>query len=184
MQHNTKGVSLIEVLVVVALIALLAAIGNYAIGTYHQARLIKFRSDFVSYLERARWLSLTSYPHGVRCDGASFSLVVAKDGRCSNDENVQCLKDEDCGTGNLCLPGDYIVKGGEMVVTLETRTIPKGFTLCCLSSCTSYTIWFDRKGIPRDGSWGLGMTTIEIKSVGSDSASVTISASGRIQYEH
>ncbi|MGC8718720.1 MAG: pilus assembly FimT family protein [Thermodesulforhabdaceae bacterium] len=183
MGNNSKGLSLIELLVAIAIVAILVSMGSYAVGTYHQARLTKFRSDLVSYLERARWLSMTSMPHGVFCGNDSFSLVVAKDGRCSNDEDIQCLKDDDCGADNLCLPGDYKVTSSETVVTLETRSIPQGFTLCCISSCSPYTVWFDRKGVPRDASWGLGMTTISIKGKGNESVQVTISASGRIQYE-
>ncbi len=188
MGNNSKGLSLIELLVAIAIVALLIAIGNYAIGTYRQAMLTKLRSDLVSSLERARWLSMTSMPHGVYCGSDRFSLVVAKDGRCSNDAAIQCLKDDDCGEDNLCLPGDYMVTSGESVVILETRSIPRNLSLCCTSSCSSSTvtkIWFDRKGVPRDAIWGLGMTTISI-SIASESMSVkfvTISSSGRIQYE-
>ncbi len=183
LRQRERGLTLIELLVVLALMALIFTMANSMMSTYRQSRLNKLRDDFVGTLEKARLLSMTSMPHGVRCTGTTFSLVTIQDGSCSNNGSVRCSRDSDCGAGNVCLPGDYVVNTGESPIELESRNVPQGITLCCLPSCANYTIWFDRKGIPRDASWGLGMTTVSLGVEGSQSVSITISAAGRIQYE-
>ncbi|MEJ5301509.1 MAG: prepilin-type N-terminal cleavage/methylation domain-containing protein [Thermodesulforhabdaceae bacterium] len=178
--------SLVELLVVIAIVAIVASLSTYAMSVYRNSLTSKLRDDMLNALERARFLSMASVPHGVECTSSEFRIVGLKDGRCSNN-NDPCYSDSDCG-GNLCQPGDYIKTSDEndesYRITFEHRKIPSGYSLCCTSSCpSSYIIWFDRRGIPRDYSWGLGMTTVTIKYSGSDVASIIISPAGRIQYE-
>jgi len=183
---SESGLTLVELLVVIGLMAIVFSFLTYLRDTYRQSVIIKIRDDVLSTLERARTLSITSVPHGFKCLGDKFSLVGLKDGRCHSDNDKPCYNDNDCDSGDRCEAGDYRKTSDEDDRELESHTSPVGHSLCCISSCSNYTIWFDRKGIPRDASWGLGMTTVKINSINKDSittVSITISPFGRIQYE-
>ena len=184
---NKNGFSLVELLVVVAIIAIALSFGSYVMSVYRNSVSMKLRDDMLAMLEKARFLSITSVPHGVKCTSNSFVLVGLRDGRCSKSNNP-CYSDSECGSES-CMPGDYMKTSDEnderYLFTLEgqSRIIPSGYSVCCTSSCSDYIIWFDRKGVPRNYIWGLGMTTITIKYSNSEVAKIVVSSAGRIQYE-
>jgi len=195
--RSESGLSLVEILVVIALIAIVSSFSTYIMDTYRRAVISKIRDDVLSTLERARTLSITSVPHGMRCLGNQFALVGLKDGRCCPKDNTtpcppnatHCYDDSDCGSGDQCDPGDYIKASNENdTKVLEEYTLPASYSICCIGSCANYVVWFDRKGVPRDANWGLGMTTVRINHINKDGSStevstITVSPSGRIQYE-
>jgi prepilin-type N-terminal cleavage/methylation domain-containing protein len=187
--RSESGLSLVEILVVIALIAIVSSFSTYIMDTYRRAVISKIRDDVLSTLERARTLSITSVPHGMSCLGNQFALVGLKDGRCRANANTPCYDDSDCGSGDQCDPGDYIKASNENdTKVLEVHTLPASYSICCIGSCANYVVWFDRKGVPRDASWGLGMTTVRINHINKDGSStevstITVSPSGRIQYE-
>lgn len=186
--RSESGLSLVEILVVIALIAIVASFSTYIMDTYRRAVISKIRDDVLSTLERARTLSITSVPHGMRCLGNQFALVGLKDGRCRANANRHCYDDSDCGNDGPCDPGNYILDEND-TKELEVHTLPASYSICCIGSCASSVVWFDRKGVPRkDASWGLGMTTVRINHINKDGSStevstITVSPSGRIQYE-
>lgn len=180
---SSKGFTLIEIFVVVLIMAIILGIASFSINVITQARTGKVRDAVLGMIEEARLRSITSVPHGVRCDGTTVQLLALRDGFCSHDNNIRCISDDECGGGNFCNPGDYRLNTGEETVIRESYQIPYGYTICCLNSCNAYTIWFDRKGVPRDASWGLGMTTVKINKGAKTLAEMTISAAGRVKYE-
>jgi len=194
--RSESGLSLVELLVVIALIAIVASFSTYIMDTYRRAVISKIRDDVLSTLERARTLSITSVPHGMSCSGSQIALVGLKDGRCCPKDNTTpcppnatpCYDDSDCGSGDQCDPGNYILDENDTKVLEGWYTLPASYSICCIGSCASYVVWFDRKGVPRDASWGLGMTTVRINHINKDGSStevstITVSPSGRIQYE-
>jgi len=183
--RSESGLSLVEILVVIALIAIVSSFSTYIMDTYRRAVISKIRDDVLSTLERARTLSITSVPHGMSCSGSQFDLVGLKDGRCRANA-TPCYDDTDCDGNGPCDPGNYILDEND--TKLEVYTLPASYSICCIGSCASYVVWFDRKGVPRDASWGLGMTTVRINHINKDGSStevstITVSPSGRIQYE-
>jgi prepilin-type N-terminal cleavage/methylation domain-containing protein len=183
------GFSLVELLVVIAIIAIALSFGSYVMSVYRNAVSMKLRDDVLAMLEKARFLSITSVPHGVKFTSDKFIMLVGlKDGICSSDSAIHCYSDGDCENGS-CIPGDYMKTPDEndesYLFPLEGQSsiIPSGYSVCCPSSCSDYIIWFDRKGVPRDYRWGLGPTTITIKYSNSEVAKIVISPAGRIQYE-
>jgi len=183
------GFSLVELLVVIAIIAIALSFGSYVMSVYRNAVSMKLRDDVLAMLEKARFLSITSVPHGVKFTSDKFMLVGLKDGICSSGSDIRrCYSDGDCENGS-CMPGDYMKTSDEndesYLFPLEGQSsiIPSGYSVCCSSSCSDYIIWFDRKGVPRDYIWGLGPTTITIKYSNSEVAKIVISPAGRIQYE-
>ena len=186
--RSESGLSLVEILVVIALIAIVSSFSTYIMDTYRRAVISKIRDDVLSTLERARTLSITSVPHGMSCLGNQFALVGLKDGRCRANANTPCYDDSDCGSGGPCDPGNYILDENDTTKVLEEYTLPASYSICCIGSCANYVVWFDRKGVPRDASWGLGMTTVRINHINKDGSStevstITVGPSGRIQYE-
>jgi hypothetical protein len=179
----------VELLVVIALIAIVSSFSTYIMDTYRRAVISKIRDDVLSTLERARTLSITSVPHGMSCLGNQFALVGLKDGRCRANTDVHCYDDNDCDDDGPCDPGDYMKASDENdTKVLEVYTLPASYSICCIGSCASYVVLFDRKGVPRDASWELGMTTVIINHINKDGSStevstITVSPSGRIQYE-
>ena len=181
--RSESGLSLVEILVVIALIAIVSSFSTYIMDTYRRAVISKIRDDVLSTLERARTLSITSVPHGMRCLGNQFALVGLKDGRCRANANRHCYDDSDCGNDGPCDPGNYILDENDTKVLEGWYTLPASYSICCIGSCASSVVWFDRKGVPRDYIWGLGPTTITIKYSNSEVAKIVISPAGRIQYE-
>jgi hypothetical protein len=177
----------VEILVVIALIAIVSSFSTYIMDTYRRAVISKIRDDVLSTLERARTLSITSVPHGVSCSGSQIALVGLKDGKCHGKPDTPCYDDSDCGNDGPCDPGNYILDENDTKV-LEVYTLPASYSICCIGSCANY-VWFDRKGVPRDASsWEIGMTTVIINHINKDGSStevstITVSPSGRIQYE-
>jgi len=186
--RSESGLSLVEILVVIALIAIVSSFSTYIMDTYRRAVISKIRDDVLSTLERARTLSITSVPHGMSCSGSQIALVGLRDGRCRANANTPCYDDSDCDNGP-CDPGDYMKALDENdTKVLEVYTLPASYSICCIGSCASYVVWFDRKGVPRDAKWGLGMTTVRINHINKDGSStevstITVGPSGRIQYE-
>ncbi len=182
---KSEGLSTVELLVVMAIMAVIFSIATSIMNMYARARVEKTRDDILSALEKARISSITSVPHGLKCSTNSFEVVVLKDGICEGASDIKCADNDDCQNNGPCGPGNYRLDSGEETKTIEKRNIPTKLKLCCLSSCSTHTIWFDRKGVPRDASWGLGMTTIEIKNEENNETleKITISASGRIKSE-
>ncbi|MCX7823144.1 MAG: type II secretion system GspH family protein [Syntrophobacterales bacterium] len=179
----SEGLTLVELLIVIAIMAAVIGLASKSINLITQARVGIVRDVILKMIEEARFRSLTSVPHGVRCDGTMVQLLAVRDGTCSHDNSLRCINDEDCGIGNICISGDYRFSISEETITRENYQIPYGYRICCLTSCNTYTIWFDRKGIPRDVSWGLGMTTIRILDGSQTMADIPISAAGRVKYE-
>jgi len=182
------GFSLVELLVVIAIIAIALSFGSYVMSVYRNAVSMKLRDDVLAMLEKARFLSITSVPHGVKFTSDKFMLVGLKDGICSSNSSIHCYSDGECENGS-CMPGDYMKTSDEndesYLFPLEGQSsiIPSGYSVCRSSSCSDYIIWFDRKGVPRGYIWGLGQTTITIKYSNSEVAKIVISPVGRIQYE-
>gem|GEM_PF-2918303 len=200
MRSKEKGLSLLELLVTIALIAIVISFSTSIMDTYSRSIISRTRDDILSALERARHLSITSVPHGVSFypegDKYYFKLIGLKDGTCSDNSNP-CYNDDDCNNGKTCKVGNLVKDPDESNKPIETRALPSGYSIevyCQEKRSSSSELWFDRKGVPRNSDWKIFCTDedddnnsidIEIKLKGKsfEETLIKISPAGRIKYE-
>lgn len=175
---NRTGVTLIELIIVIAIIGIIVLFATIDTAWFQRdARVTEARDRLLADIEDVKLKSLAQVPHAVfiTCAGASYTV------RRLTDANSNFKKDS--GEGDDVL----------LTVSLSTSSNVKvRYNTTCTPGVGTSELWFDRKGIPKSSSWGIGNRTFTIwydadgdNNIDDDETNKTIiiSDTGRIQYE-
>jgi type IV fimbrial biogenesis protein FimT len=164
MDRKVKGITIMEVLVVMAIIAILASAGILGLRNLVQReRLYSAMTQVANDLKEVQFRSMSSNSvWGVRfCGGVSQYKIFAVDpatvsGGCPRDANPSCTNDATT----------------QRLVSLPPGVLPQA----------DFYVLFDRRGYPLDWSCGIGAGNITLRN-SYGSRTVIVDSLGRIRYE-
>lgn len=164
-----RGFTLIELMIVIAIIAIIATFAALSAESWsRESRLGESRDRLVASLEELKIRAIAGVPFGVRISGGVSTQYVLQELQDANE--------------------DFVRDATEAITAIETVTLSTRFKVSINGG--SEEIWFDRKGIPRTGTWGTMGRTITIWYDGNNNGAVdggesrrliSISSNGRIQ---
>jgi len=158
MDRKIAGFSIIELLIVIAIISILMAVGISQYTKYKADRELMRQANML--MDEINWIksqSISKEPHGIVITVSNYTLFKDLDGDCNYSAGEE-IKDEN---GN---PKVYNFESG-------------------ITSSTTQTIVFDRKGYPRDTNCGLGQMSITLSNNLGHKKLICISRYGRIKIE-
>jgi type IV fimbrial biogenesis protein FimT len=164
MDRKVKGITIFEVLVVMAIIAILASAGILGLRNLVQReRLYSAMTQVADDLKEAQFRSMSSNSvWGVRfCENQNQYKIFAVDpatvgGGCPRDANPSCTND---------------------ATTQRLVSLPPG-----VSPEADFYVLFDRRGYPLNWSCGIGAGNITLSN-SYGSRTVIVDRVGRIRYE-
>jgi type IV fimbrial biogenesis protein FimT len=164
MDRKVKGITVMEVLVVMAIIAILASVSIFGLqNPIQKQRLYSAMTQVANDLKEAQFRSMSSnMVWGVRfCGGVSQYKIFAVDpatvgGGCPRDANPSCTND---------------------ATTQRLVSLPPG-----VSPEEDFYVLFDRRGYPLNWGCGIGAGNITLKN-SYGSRTVIVDSLGRIRYE-
>jgi len=164
MDRKVKGITVMEVLVVMAIIAILASVSIFGLqNPIQRQRLYSAMTQVANDLKEAQFRSMSSnMVWGVRfCGGVSQYKIFAVDpatvgGGCPRDANPSCTND---------------------ATTQRLVSLPPG-----VSPEANFYVLFDRRGYPLNWGCGIGAGNITLKN-SYGSKTVIVDRLGRIRYE-
>jgi len=164
MDRKVKGITIMEVLVVMAIIAILASVSIFSLRNLVQReRLYSAMTQVANDLKEVQFRSMSSNMiWGVRfCANQNQYKIFAVDpftvgGRCPRDANPSCTND---------------------ATTQRLVSLPLG-----VSPERDYYVLFDRRGYPLNWSCGIGAVSITLRN-SYGSRTVIVDSVGRIRYE-
>jgi len=164
MDRKVKGITVMEVLVVMAIIAILASVSIFGLqNPIQRQRLYSAMTQVANDLKEAQFRSMSSnMVWGVRfCEGVSQYKIFAVDpatvgGGCPRDANPSCTND---------------------ATTQRLVSLPPG-----VSPEEDFYVLFDRRGYPLNWGCGIGAGNITLKN-SYGSRTVIVDRLGRIRYE-
>ena len=155
MDRKIKGYNIFEILLVLVIMGILVALAIRPILVFvANQRLNQAVNMVVSDLNQAKIYSISkSSLMGIKADGGGNSYIIFQ------DKDGNCLYNK---------PPDTDVK----------ITLPSGITF---KKDNDVFILFDRKGLPRNASCGLGMTNIKLKNTFENIKTICVDKYGRIK---
>jgi type IV fimbrial biogenesis protein FimT len=164
MDRKVKGITIMEVLVVMAIIAILASVSILGLRNLVQReRLYSAMTQVANDLKEVQFRSMSSNSvWGVRfCANQSQYKIFAVDpatvvGGCPRDANPSCTNDS---------------------TTQRLVSLPPG-----VSPQADFYVLFDRRGYPLDENCGIGAGSITLSN-SYGSRTVIVDSLGRIRYE-
>jgi type IV fimbrial biogenesis protein FimT len=164
MDRKVKGITIMEVLVVMAIIAILASAGILGLRNLVQReRLYSAMTQVANELKEVQFRSMSSnMVWGVRfCANQNQYKIFAVDpstvgGGCPRDANPSCTND---------------------ATTQRLVSLPPG-----VSPEADFYVLFDRRGYPLNWSCGIGAVSITLSN-SYGSRTVIVDSVGRIRYE-
>lgn len=169
MNNNAKGVSLIELLVAIAILAILAAIAlPYFAGMYQTARIREGVRELASELRQARQLAITKNREYRVCINLDAEQYMRERGKVSNSAAIGA---EGCG-----------VAGGDWEPETGWNTLPQGVNINCSTDGATDTTGtiaykFNPNGRGTSGSIYL------VDGAGNRFKTVVTSTTGRVRVE-
>ena len=148
-----RGMSLIELLTVIVIIAIMTGFVSVSKDLIRRERVASITRELYADLQRVRLDSMTkdSQGFGVRFESAgSYTIFQFND--CNGDDNYD---------PNTCAGGT------REEIPLMTKTMPSSVELKKtnpFTECDNKVLIFDRFGVPRGDTWGLGLMTIVVKN--------------------
>ncbi|MEK6698009.1 MAG: prepilin-type N-terminal cleavage/methylation domain-containing protein [Nitrospirota bacterium] len=148
-----RGMSLIELLTVIVIIAIMAGFVSVSKDLIRRERVASITRELYADLQRARLDSMTkdSQGFGVRFE-SSNAYTIFQFNDCNGDYNYD---------SNTC------AGGGREEIPLMTKNMPSSVELKKTNpstDCDNKVLIFDRFGLPRRDTGGLGMMTIVVKN--------------------
>lgn len=170
MDSEIKGLTLIELVIVLAIIGIIAAFTTVEVSWWmRDSRLNEYRDRLLADLEDAKLKSVAGVPYGMFPTANGYEVRVLTD----TDDDFQ--RDTGESAASFTPP---------VTVNLPTNYL--------LDWNNGAELWFDRKGIPRNSTWGYGVGTFTLwydkNGDGSPDAdeqkkTIVIDSAGRIKYE-
>ena len=154
MDRKIKGYNILEILVVLIILGILMALVIRSILVFvANQRLNEAVNMVISDLNEAKMYSISKDNlMGITADSNTNSYIIFQ----NNDDN--CLYNNGLDT------------------ILKTITLPSGITFI-----NDVFFLFDRRGLPRNASCGLGMANIKLKNTFGDIKTICIDRYGRIR---
>jgi prepilin-type N-terminal cleavage/methylation domain len=164
MDRKVRGITIMEVLVVMAIIAILASVSIFGLQNLVQReRLYSAMTQVANDLKEVQFRSMSSNTvWGVRfCGGVSQYKIFAVDpatvgAGCPRDANPSCTNDATT----------------QRLVSLPPGVLPE----------ENFYVLFDRRGYPLNWSCGIGADSITLSN-SYGSRTVIVDSLGRIRYE-
>ncbi len=163
-----RGFTMVELMVVISIIAIVATFAALNAASWlREARVGESRDLLVSDLEWIKLRSMAGVPHAVFVAGGT-----------STSYSLQKLTDAD---------SNFMRDIGESTTALRYIALPQNVKI---SLNGGDELWFDRKGVPRTGVWGvIGRTfTLWYDANGNNAVDggefkreIVLSSGGRIQ---
>ncbi len=148
-----QGFTLVEVVVVIVILSVLSGIASLVADLIRKERVASVTRMLYADMQKARLDAMTrdAAGYGLRFESSgSYSVFTFND--CNNDFNY----DSDTCDGNSREEANVI-----------TRPVPDPVVLKKTNPFTDFDndiLLFDRFGVPRRETWGLGMMTIIVKN--------------------